>query len=141
MMLAICPWLQVTWLTTTTTTTWSNVTWRLHEKVTLLVKWCDLQVFITCLKTLLFLRSHEHMAEANFILWCYQHLLLLTFKYVIANQTWFFDLENLYLMLITFCHTDGFRSSFISINSLSNSIFLITSWLNRINSWSNMVAH
>ena len=44
MMLVICPWLQVTWLTTTTTTTWSNVTWRLHEIVTLLDKWCDLQV-------------------------------------------------------------------------------------------------
>ena len=54
-----------------------------------------------------------------------------------ANQTWFYDLENLYLMLITFCHTDGFRSPFISIYSLSNSIIVITSWLNRINSWSN----
>ena len=39
MTLAICPWLQVTSLTTTTTTTWSNVTWRLHEIVTLLGKW------------------------------------------------------------------------------------------------------
>ena len=39
MTLAICLWLQVTSLTTATTTSWSNVTWRLHEIVTLLGKW------------------------------------------------------------------------------------------------------
>ena len=83
-------WIPLTSLTTTTTTTWSNVTWRLHEIVTLLDEWCDLQVTITCLITLLFSWSHEHMAEANitynliYLLTLHKmnEFLLLTFKYI-----------------------------------------------------------
>ena len=36
MTLAICPWLQVTWLTTTTTTTWSNI---IRQVMLLLIMW------------------------------------------------------------------------------------------------------
>ena len=42
----------------------SNVTWSHGQMAIIISKWCDLLVTITCLITLLFLWSHEHMAEA-----------------------------------------------------------------------------